>query len=123
MISGTHHWKVEVSHALEGAEECFHDAEAPTFGVGVIEAGDDYSEASIVYEVTKNWVYSGQAKKITNVVLNLDMEKQSLEILPGRKGLVATLKSKKVFHVNADVVFPFFSVNCPHCSLIVHILK
>ena len=123
MISGTHHWKVEVSHALEGAEECFHDAEGPTFGVGVIEAGDDYSEASIVYEVTKNWVYSGQAKKITNVVLNLDMEKQSLEILPGRKGLVATLKSKKVFHVNADVVFPFFSVNCPHCSLIVHILK
>ncbi|CAB4001104.1 Hypothetical predicted protein [Paramuricea clavata] len=126
MTSGAHHWKVEVSYALEGAEECFHDTEGPTFGVGVVEAGDDYSEASIVHEVTKNWIYSGQAEKITNVVLNLDMGKQSLEILPGRKGLVATSKFsflRKVFHVNADVVFPFFAVNCPHCSLVVHFGK
>ena len=79
-----------------------------------------------MHEVTKNWVYSGQAKKITNVVLNLDMGKQSLEILPCRKGLVATSMFsflRKVFHVDADVVFPFFSVNCPHCSLVVHFGK
>jgi hypothetical protein len=25
--------------------------------------------------------------------------------------------------VNADMVFPFFSVNCPHCSLVVHFVK
>jgi hypothetical protein len=33
-----------------------------------------------VYEITKNWLYSGQAEKITNVLLNLDMGKKSLEI-------------------------------------------
>ena len=77
-------------------------------------------------EFTKKWVYCGPAKKITNVFLNLDMGKKSLAVLPGRKGLAATSKFsflRKAFHVNADVVFPFFSVNCPHCSLIVHILK
>jgi hypothetical protein len=73
-----------------------------------------------VHEVTKKWVYSGAAKKITNVFFNLDMGQKALEILPGGKFLVATSKfslRRKVFHIKADVVFPFFSVNCPHCSL------
>jgi hypothetical protein len=78
-----------------------------------------------VHEVTKKWVYSGPAKKITNVFLNLDMGQKSLEIFPGGKFLVATskfslrrkVKADVVFHMKADVVFPFFSVNCPHCSL------
>ena len=79
-----------------------------------------------MHEITKNWLYSGQAEKITNVLLNLDMGKKSLEILPARTGLAATSKfsfRRKVLHVNADVVFPFFSVNCPPCSLIVHFVK
>ena len=77
-------------------------------------------------EITKTWVFSGPAKKITNVLLNLDMEEKSLSALAARKGLVATSKfsfRRKALHVNADVVFPFFSVNCPHCSLIVHFVK
>ena len=77
-------------------------------------------------EITKKWVYSKPVKKITNVLLNLDMEKKSLAVLPGRKGLVATSMfsfRRKALHVNADVVFPFFSVNCPHCSLVVHFVK
>ena len=72
-----------------------------------------------MHEVTKKWVYSGAAKKITNVFLNLDMGQKSLKIFPGGKFLVATsmFSRPNVFHMNADVVFPFFSVNCPHCSL------
>ncbi|CAB4004707.1 Hypothetical predicted protein [Paramuricea clavata] len=126
MTAGVHHWKVEVSHAVQDAEECFQDPEGPTFEVGVIEVDEDYSEATIEDEITKKWVYSGPAKKITNVLLNLDMEKKSLSAFPARKGLVATSKfslRRKALHVNADVVFPFFSVNCPHYSLIVHIVK
>ena len=79
-----------------------------------------------MHEVTKKWVYSGSAKKITNVFLNLDMGQKSLKILPGGKILVATSKfslRRKAFHVNTDMVFPFFSVNCPHCSLVVHFVK
>jgi hypothetical protein len=79
-----------------------------------------------VDEITKKWVYSKPAKKITNVLLNLDMEKKSLAVLAEKKGLVATPKfnfRRKALHVNADVVFPFFSVNCPHCSLVVHFVK
>ncbi|CAB4036397.1 Hypothetical predicted protein [Paramuricea clavata] len=120
MTSEEHHWKVEVSHAVQDAEECLQDPEDPTFEVGVIEAGGDYSEASIVDEITKKWVYSGPAKNITTVFLNLDMGRKSLAISPGRSKFSFR---RKVFHVNADVVFPFFSVNCPHCSLIVHIVK
>ena len=72
-----------------------------------------------MHEVTKKWVYSGPAKKITNVFLNLDMGQKSLEIFPGGKFWVATsmFSRPNVFHMKADVVFPFFSVNCPHCSL------
>ncbi len=100
---------MEISHEIQDAEECLEkDA---TFEVGVIEAGGDYSEVSVVNEVTKKWVYSGPAKKISSVFLNLDMEKKSLEVLPERS------IRRKVFHLEADSVFPFFSVNCPHCSL------
>ena len=109
---------MEISHEIQDAEECLE--KGATFEVGVIEASGDYSEVSVVNEVTKKWVYSGQAKKISSVFLNLDMAKRSLEVLPGGRILVATSKfsiRRKVFHLRADSVFPFFSVNCPHCSL------
>ena len=73
-----------------------------------------------MHEVTKKWVYSGPAKKITNVFLNLDMGRKSLAVSPGRS---KSIFRRKVFQMDTDVVFPFFSVNCPHCSLIVHIVK
>jgi hypothetical protein len=110
-----------VIHAIQDLRECLQDG--PTFEVGVIEESHEhsaYSETSIMEGHTKKWVYSGQPKRIATVFLNLDMEKKSLEILPGGKILLATpgfSLRRKVFHFKADSIFPFFSVNCPHCSL------
>ena len=78
-----HRWKVEISHAVQDAEECL--LESPTFEVGVIEANGDYSTESIEEHSTRKWVYAGPAKKISTVVLKLDMEKKSLVFLPGRR--------------------------------------
>ena len=118
MTTGVHRWKVEVRHAIQDAKECLQNG--PAFEVGVIEASHDYSEASIFEGHTKKWVYSEQPRRIATVFLKLDMERKSLEVLPGGKILVATPKfsvRRKVFNIGADSVFPFFSVNCPHCSL------
>ena len=109
---------MEVGHEIKDANEC--SEEGATFEVGVIEENDEYCEASIKNGTTKKWVYSAPSRTVPNVFLNLDMEKKSLEILPGGKIFVATSKFsffRKTFYVKADSVLPFFSVNCPHCSL------
>ena len=105
---------MEVSHEMQDDQEC--SEEGATFEVGVIEEIDKYSKENIKKGTTKKWVYSGAARKVSNVFLNLDMGKKSLQILPGGKILPASFR-RKTFHVKADTVFPFFSVNCPHCSL------
>ena len=118
-IPGVHQWKVEVSHEIQDTKEC--SEEDAIFEVGIIEKTDEYSKENIEKGTTKKWVYSGPARKISNVFLNLDMEKKSLEILPGGRILRATSKfsvRRKAFHVKADSVFPFFAVNCPHCMII-----
>ena len=102
---------MEVGHEIKDANEC--SEEGATFEVGVIEKNDEYSEASIKNGTTKKWVYSAPSRRFANVFLNLNMEKKSLEILPGGKFSFR----RKTFHVEADSVLPFFSVNCPHCSL------
>ncbi len=102
---------MEISHEIQDAEECFE--KGATFEVGVIEAGGDFSEISVVNEVTKKWVYSRAIKRFSGASLYLDMARKSLEVLPGGKFSIR----RKVFGVEADSVFPFFSVNCPHCSL------
>lgn len=117
-ILGIHHWKVKVSHAVQNTEDC--SLEEPIFEVGVIEASDDYSEANIRHGKTVKWVYSGKAKHIAHILLNLDIHKKSLQVSPGGNILGARSKfsfRQKTFDVNAHTVFPFFSVNCPHCSL------
>ena len=109
---------MKVGHETQDANEC--SEEGATFEVGVIEVNDEYCEASIKNGTTKKWVYSGSSGTVASVSLYLHMEKKSLKIFPGRKGLVGKSKfsfCQKTLHVKADSVFPFFSVNCPHCSL------
>ena len=99
---------MEVTHEIQDAKEC--SEEGATFEVGVIEANDEYSEEDIKNDTTKKWVDCGLAKKDTNVSLILDMEKKSLYTSQRRFRW-------KTLQVEADSVFPFFSVNCPHCSI------
>ena len=111
---------MEVSHEIQDAQEC--SEEGATFEVGVMEVHDEYSETNIKSDITKKWVYSGSTRRVANVSLSLDMTKKSLEILPGGRNRLGTSKlsfrwKSKTHEVNADSVFPFFSVNCPHCSL------
>ena len=79
---------MEVSHVIQDNQECCE--EGATFEVGVIEEKDEYSETNVKKGTTKKWVYSGPARRVANVFLNLDMGKKSLEILPGGKILFAS---------------------------------
>ncbi|XP_028399229.1 tripartite motif-containing protein 45-like isoform X3 [Dendronephthya gigantea] len=117
MTAGVHHWKVEVGHEVQDVAECFQ--EGPTIEVGVIEKDEDYSETRVTNGTIKKWIYSGPGKSIANVFLNLDMGRKCLEVLPrGRFSLSKAFSHRrKTFNVNANSVLPFFSVNCPHCSL------
>ena len=64
---------MEVSHEMQDDQEC--SEEGATFEVGVFEEIDKYSKENIKKGTTKKWVYSGPARKVSNVFLNLDMEK------------------------------------------------
>ena len=99
---------MEVRHEIQDAKEC--SQERATFEVGVIEENNEYSEENIKNNTIKKWVYSGSAGKVANIFVILDMDKKSLDISSRRFRW-------KTFRVTADSVFPFFSVNCPHCSL------
>ena len=113
-----HHWTVEISHAVQDSAECLLDS--PTFEVGVIDASVSNSTKSMEEKWTKKWVYEGPAKKITTVVLNVDMEGKSLIVIPSGRTWGATFRPslrQKTFCNIANAVLPFFSVNCPHCRL------
>ena len=83
---------MEVSHVIQDNQECCE--EGATFEVGIIEENDEYSETNVKKGTTKKWVYSGPARRVANVFLNLDMGKKSLEILPGGKILFASFRRK-----------------------------
>ena len=68
---------MEVSHVIQDDQEC--SKEGATFEVCVIEENDEYSETNVKKGTTKKWVYSGPARRVANVFLNLDMGKTSLE--------------------------------------------
>ena len=112
-----HQWKVDVIHEVQDVEECFE--EGPIIEVGVIEESENYPEARVTNGEIKRWIYAGKGNKIVDVFLNLDMDKKRLEILPNRKfSLKNSLRiRRKTFDVDVKSVLPFFSVNCPHCSL------
>ena len=99
---------MEVCHEIQDAKEC--SEERAIFEVGVIEANDEYSKENVKNDTIKKWVYRGQTKKDINVSLILDMEKRTLQTSQKRIRW-------KTLNVKADSVFPFFSVNCPHCSI------
>ena len=105
---------MEVCHEINDAKQC--PKEGARFEIGVIETSDEYSEENVKNDIIKKWVSSGSARKVVNVTLNLDMEKNVLKISHDPpKNLFA--RSKLKFCRKTDSVFPFFSVNCPHCSL------
>ena len=116
MVSGIHNWKVEINHEVQSSDEC----QGATFEVGIIDDSNDYSEESVKSGKTNKWVYSEYSNKIRNVFVELDMEKRHLTTRASGKIIIATSKfgiRGKRFEVTSNKVFPFFSVNCPHCSL------
>ena len=113
---GIHNWKVEINHEVQSSDEC----QGATFEVGIIDDSNDYSEESVKSGKTNKWVYSEYSNKIRNVFVELDMEKRHLTTRASGKIIIATSKfgiRGKRFEVTSNKVFPFFSVNCPHCSL------
>ena len=116
MVSGIHNWKVEINHEVQSSDEC----QGATFEVGIIDDSNDYSEESVKSGKTKKWVYSEHPNKIRNVFIELDMDKKHLTTRASGKIIKATSKfsiRRKTFEVTSNKVFPFFSVNCLHCSL------
>ena len=106
---------MEVCHEIKDAKQC--PKEGAGFEIGVIETSDEYSEENVKNDIIKKWVYSGSARKVANVTLNLDMEKNFLKISHDTPNFARHATSKLKFYRKTDSVFPFFSVNSPHCSL------